>query len=338
MLANLSGGDHSSTKTKALLSTELDCCVIPLRNNLKLVQTTDFFYANVDDPYTMGWITCCNVLSDLYAMGAVDCDNLLLLLGVPTDMTQNERAIVNNLIMQGFQDCAKKAGTSVRGGQTVYNPWMLIGGVATSVLSDSEFVMPNQAAVDSVLVLTKPLGTQLAVNAYNWMQDENATWTDKLFPITSPEKIRSMYQAATFSMARLNRNAARLMHKHGAQACTDVTGFGLLGHARNLVGIQSSAVAFELHTLPCLEGVHNLSLALADRHHLDTGLTPETSGGLLIVLPAESAEAYITDLHEADGTPAWIVGRVLPSSGVRTARLSDQLSIVEVPHDCMVLK
>ncbi|VDN09663.1 unnamed protein product [Dibothriocephalus latus] len=139
-----------------LLATELDCCVIPLRDNLKLIQTTDFFYANVDDPYTM--------------------------------------------------DCAAKAGTSVRGGQTVYNPWLLIGGVATSVLPDSEFIMPNQAEAESVLVLTKPLGTQLAVNGYGWMQDSTSVWKEKLAPCISIEDLKSLYKAATFSMARLNQN------------------------------------------------------------------------------------------------------------------------------------
>nr|VZI44502.1 unnamed protein product [Spirometra erinaceieuropaei] len=326
---------------KPLLSTELDCCVIPLRDNLKLIQTTDFFYANVDDPYTMGWITCCNVLSDLYAMGVVDCDNLLLLLGVPTEMSPEERNIVNELLMRGFQECAAKAGTSVRGGQTVYNPWLLIGGVATSVLPDSDFIMPNQAEADSVLVLTKPLGTQLAVNGYNWMQDSSNVWKEKLASRISTEDLKSLYKAATFSMARLNRNAARLMHRHGAQACTDVTGFGLLGHARNLAAVQNASVLFELTCLPCLAGVRHLSHGLAERHHLDTGLTPETSGGLLVVLPSKSAEAYCQDLLEADGTPAWIVGRVLPASDpseARTARLSPDLTFLEVPHASMILK
>ncbi len=81
------------------------------------------------------------MLSDLYAMGVVDCDNMLLLLGVPTEMTAHERSTVFTLIMKGFQECALKAGSSVRGGQTVYNPWALIGGVATSVVSDSELIM-----------------------------------------------------------------------------------------------------------------------------------------------------------------------------------------------------
>ncbi|KAM3173901.1 hypothetical protein ACTXT7_011643 [Hymenolepis weldensis] len=288
-----------------------------------------------------GWITCCNVLSDLYAMGVADCDNMLLLVGIPTSMEPEERTTVTSLMMQGFQECALKAGTSVRGGQTTYNPWVLIGGAATAVVPDSEYIMPTQSEPGNVLVLTKPLGTQLAVTAYNWMQDQNDIWKEKCTPRISEEKMASLYNAATLSMARLNRNAARLMHKHSARACTDVTGFGVLGHARNLAAVQVAEVTFKIDRLPCLEGAYHLSKALAARHHLDTALTPETSGGLLIAMPEKNAEQYIKDLYELDGTPSWIVGRVISAptpADVRTACLSTNLEIIEVPHDSVVLK
>lgn len=120
----------------------LDSCLLPTRHKgLRLVQTTDFFYPLVDDPYLQGKIACANVLSDLYAMGVTDCDNMLMLLGVSVDMTAKEREIVTSLMIKGFNDLAKEAGTSVNGGQTVLNPWYIIGGVATSIASLSEFIM-----------------------------------------------------------------------------------------------------------------------------------------------------------------------------------------------------
>ena len=120
----------------------LDSCVLPTRHKgLSLVQTTDFFYPLVDDPYLQGKIACANVLSDLYAMGVSDCDNMLMLLGVSTDMTAKEREVVTSLMIKGFSDLAKEAGTSVNGGQTVVNPWYIIGGVATSIASSNEFIM-----------------------------------------------------------------------------------------------------------------------------------------------------------------------------------------------------
>ena len=88
-----------------------------------------------------GKIACANVLSDLYATGVSECDNMLMLLGVSTDLRSNEREIVTKLVLEGFRDLAVEAGTSINGGQTVLNPWFIVGGVATSIASDSEIIM-----------------------------------------------------------------------------------------------------------------------------------------------------------------------------------------------------
>lgn len=88
-----------------------------------------------------GRIACANVLSDLYAMGVTECDNMLMLLGVSNKMTDRERDKVMPLIIQGFKDAAEEAGTSVTGGQTVLNPWIVLGGVATTVCQPNEFIM-----------------------------------------------------------------------------------------------------------------------------------------------------------------------------------------------------
>lgn len=92
-----------------------------------LVETTDFFYPLVDDPYLQGRITIANVLSDLFAMGVTECDNVLMLLGVYQDFNDNERDIVIEEFMKGFKDGATIIGTKVRGGQTVKCPWLLLG-------------------------------------------------------------------------------------------------------------------------------------------------------------------------------------------------------------------
>ncbi|CAB0008947.1 unnamed protein product [Nesidiocoris tenuis] len=120
----------------------MDAAITPLRAaGLSLVQTTDFIYPLVDDPYMMGKIACANVLSDLYALGVTDCDNMLMLLAVSTKMTERERDVVTPMIMRGFKDSAMEAGTMVSGGQTVVNPWCTIGGVATTVAQPTEYIM-----------------------------------------------------------------------------------------------------------------------------------------------------------------------------------------------------
>lgn len=88
-----------------------------------------------------GKIACANVISDLYAMGVTECDNMLMLLGVSTKMTEKERDVVVPLIMRGFKDSALEAGTTVTGGQTVVNPWCTIGGVASTVCQPNEYIV-----------------------------------------------------------------------------------------------------------------------------------------------------------------------------------------------------
>ena len=120
----------------------MDSCVLPTRHDgISVVQTTDFFYPLVDDPYMQGKIACANVLSDLYAMGVTECDNMLMLLGVSNQMTLKEREIVTPLVIRGFNDLALEANTTVNGGQTVLNPWFIVGGVASSIVSRNEYIM-----------------------------------------------------------------------------------------------------------------------------------------------------------------------------------------------------
>ena len=102
-------------------------------DNTYLVSTTDFFYPLVEDPYMQGRIACANVLSDVYAFGVREVDTMLMILGVSTKMTGLERDVVTTELIRGFNDLAKEAGTNVTGGQTVLNPWPIIGGTAHTV-------------------------------------------------------------------------------------------------------------------------------------------------------------------------------------------------------------
>jgi len=307
----------------------LDSSVTPLRHgNLSLIQSTDFFYPLIDDPYIMGKITCANVLSDVYAMGVVNCDNMLMLLGVSQKLTDKERDTIIPLIMRGFKDLAEEAGTCVSGGQTVVNPWLTIGGVATSVCSSNEFIMPDNADVDDVLVLTKPLGTQIAVNAYQWL-DKPERW-DKIHSVVSNTDVKKAYYRAMSSMSRLNRMGAKLMHKYGAHGATDVTGFGILGHAKNLASVQKNAVDFVIRKLPVIAKMASVAQACGINFSLLQGYSAETSGGLLVILPREQAAGYCAELELQDGRAAWIIGSV--EHGSRNASIVDQPTVLEVPE------
>jgi len=278
------------------------------------VSTTDFFYPLVEDPYLQGRIAACNVLSDLYAMAVSEVDTLLMLIAASSDMGAEERDIVTTLMMKGFTDTAAEAGTSVTGGQTVLNPWPIIGGVGISLRHESEFVRPGGLLPGDVLVLTKPLGTQVAVNTWQWRGGHNARRWGMIESFMDEAKAAAAFNTACESMSRLNVNAARRMIKHGAHGATDVTGFGVAGHCTNLAQYNTAAeVSIELHTLPAIRNMLAVDEACGHPFKLRSGRSAETSGGLMIAFPSrEAAAAYIEDLVAADGQPAWIVGDVVP--------------------------
>jgi len=299
---------------------------IPDQPGTSLVQTTDFFYPLVDDPYLQGRIACANVLSDLYAMGVVNCHNMLMLLAVSKEFSDQERDVVIPLMMKGFQDTAREAGCLVTGGQTVLNPWCTVGGVASSVCQPQHIILPEGATPGQVLVLTKPLGTQVAVNANQWITQPDR-WK-KISSVTTVEEVRAGYRAASLSMARLNRIGAKLMHKYGATSCTDVTGFGILGHAINLAQNQVARVNFELHTLPILANMRKIAKAVGNMFKLVQGYSAETSGGLLITLPRDKAADFCAEIESEEGCPAWIIGSVV--EGNHEASIVDSPTFIEV--------
>ena len=150
----------------------MDCSVVATQlPGVLMVTTTDFFYPLVEDPYQQGRIGACNVLSDLYAMGVTNVDTVLMILAASLDMTSSERDIVTTQLIKGFNDTCAEADTNVTGGQTVLNPWPIIGGTACALCKEDQIIRPVGGKPGDVLVLTKPLGTQVAVNCQEWSRD-----------------------------------------------------------------------------------------------------------------------------------------------------------------------
>jgi len=310
----------------------MDCSIVPLkRQGLSMVSTTDFFYPLVDDPYVQGMIGACNVLSDMYALGVTDIDNVLMILASSTRMEQKTRDIVTRKMIEGFSDLCKSAGVEVTGGQTVVNPWPIIGGTAMSCCSADEFILPVNAVPGDVLVLTKALGTQVAVNVNEWIQLKDQTYWEKAQAVLTLEEAYVAFQKASDSMIRINKNASKLMHKYSAHAATDITGFGILGHATNLAKNQKSSVDFQIHTLPIISKMEQVD----DIFHwfsLEAGYSSETSGGLFIALPAANAEKFCCEIEELDHQPAWIIGQVVVAKepGNNSAVILDDKKIISV--------
>ena len=144
LLALLSG---ITNNVKPNETPGMDCALVATRHpGLFLISTTDFFFPNVEHPFTQGRIAAANVLSDLYANGVVEVDTVLMLLAVSLDMEAPARDVVARELIRGFTAAVAAAGASVTGGQTVKNPWPIIGGVASATVREGELVRPGRAA------------------------------------------------------------------------------------------------------------------------------------------------------------------------------------------------
>lgn len=153
-------------------------------------------------------------------------------------------------------------------------------------------------------------------------------WLEKSLEVLDEPALQAAYQTACESMGRLNLNGARLLHKYKSLGATDVTGFGILGHAENLAVVQKSGVDIVLERLPVIKGMLGV-----DKHvmpfNVVKGRSAETSGGLLAMMPDEAAaKAMVAELKEEYKEEAWIVGRLVPGSG--KARIAEDVEIIDV--------
>lgn len=292
-----------------------DAAAYQVSNDLAVVMTLDFFTPIVDDPYDYGAIAAANSLSDIYAMGAQPV-LALNVAAMPEDLSLD---IVGE-IFRGGADKAHEAGIVVAGGHTVRDEEPKYGLVALGTIHPSRLKTKGGARAGDRLFLSKPLGTGVVTTAL--MQDR-----------AGAEEI----EAATRSMLELNRGAAQLAQDLDATALTDVTGFGLLGHLSEMA--KTGGVGFEVafSKLPWLLGAENLARAGLfpggahdNRGHFEKAVrfdealsnwhralcfSPETSGGLLLTLSAESAREVL-EASAKLGISMFEVGQAIEQPGI----------------------
>lgn len=297
------------------LETNDDAGVIRISEDLAMIQTVDFFTPIVDDPYDYGQIAAANSLSDIYAMGGVP-RTALNILGFPNTVV--DKKTVSQIILGGYEK-AREAGVAILGGHSVKDPELKFGLAVTGFISPDEILRNSTARVGDALVLTKRIGTGILTTALK---------NEKL-----PEEL---LRIITDSMKQLNKEASEAMKRHNAHACTDITGYGLLGHLFEVV--KGSGVSARIEASKILLFPSVLDFALAGnipgglkenraflKPHLkvapgiDDAMVnvlhdPQTSGGLLISLPPENAEALVRELTENSGIDAAIIGEILPKN------------------------
>ena len=302
-----------------LVGTEThdDAGVYRLTDELALVQTVDFFPPVVDDPFVYGQIAAANALSDVYAMGGTPV-TALNLVAYPDDKLAFDWL---GQILAGGADRCRAAGCVVVGGHTIRDSNIKFGLSVTGTVHPRRVLTNRGAKPGDVLVLTKPLGTGFVTSAAK--------------KGLCPEPTLA---AAFASMTRLNRDAAAAALACGVTGMTDVTGFGLAGHARELADGSGVTIRLLLDALPLLPGVEVLDIpavrtrASGSNREYTAGVTrfdaqaddpraeflydPQTSGGLLIAVAADRAGELVRRLADAGEPAAAVVGEVRPRQGV----------------------
>ena len=293
-----------------------DAAIYTLDDGRTIIQSVDFFTPIVDDPFTFGQIAAANSLSDIYAMGGTP----LFALNVAAFNSDELPLSVLTDILNGGVDIAKEAGIPILGGHTIKDKEPKYGMVVTGEIHPDKLTRNDTAQVGDLLVLTKPLGTGIISTAIKrGVANEN------------------IMNTAIDTMRTLNKSAAEAMAEVGVNACTDITGYGLLGHLLEMCKGSNVSATIEFDSMPFIKGVFELAqegvipggtklnlefvkddinsaehLAEFQLHMLADA---QTSGGLLISVSTNKAEALVNALKSNGTLASHIIGEVQSNDG-----------------------
>jgi len=294
-----------------------DAGVFRINEQQALVQTVDFFPPIVDDPYQFGQIAAANALSDVYAMGGRPLTALNIVAFPAGDIPESYLTD----ILRGGGDKIAEAGAVVVGGHSIKDKELKYGVAVTGIVDPKRIVTNGGARPGDNLFLTKPLGTGLITTAI-----KRGAADEKLERIVAAQ------------MAQLNRGASAMMVRHNAHAATDITGYGLLGHALEMAVASDVTIRIGARLVPLMPLATELADAgmipggaIANREFLEGQLQvaddvpenvrvvlfdPQTSGGLFIAIAEDDADQFAADLEQA-GLFGWPIGRVEPRQEYR---------------------
>ena len=316
------------TDPRVLIGTTTadDAAVYKLTDDIALVLTTDFFTPVVDDPYDFGAIAAANALSDVYAMGGTPT-TALSLVGFP-DTTLPLDILAE--ILRGATDKVAEAGINIVGGHSIRTEEPIFGLAVVGTVHPNKVLSNAGAKPGDVLILTKPLGIGIISSAAKNDEDSHGAIVE-----------------AIVQMKTLNRVASEVVRRFDVHALTDVTGFGLLGHLRNITSASHVSAEVWRDRVPILAaardyiakgiapgGTHANRKFLVDWVQYAANITDheqlllcdaQTSGGLLAAVPAEQAANIVAELHAAGVRAATVIGRI-SGSGV------GKIEVIAEPH------
>lgn len=284
-------------------STSDDASVYRVTDDIAIVQTVDFFPPVVDDPYMYGQIAATNAISDVYAMGGTP-KTALNVMCVPKEF--DEETIFQ--ILKGGYDKAHEAGVVITGGHTITDTEPKYGLSVSGFVNPAKILTNADAQIGDVLILTKPLGFGIINTA------SKAVDVDE-----------EVYANTVKYMATLNKYAAEIAWKYEIHACTDVTGFGLMGHATEMALGSGVTIKIDAKEVPIIQDAYELAKigvlpngVYYNRNHcerfakvaddideafMDVLFDPQTSGGLLISVAQKDAEALLLELSQHENVP-----------------------------------
>ena len=261
--------------------------VVKIADNLAVLNTLDFFTPIVDEPEIQGRIAGSNVTSDIYALAVTNIVSVLSIMAFPENMP--DKLAVG--MLKGFGDFCREMGAPVVGGHTIRNPWPIIGGAATGIGDPEKIVYTRGAKVGDKLFLTKPLGIAPAMAAYRLRKEEEGKELLKDVPETL---IDAAVEGAINGMISSNKPVAEAMQKVPVHAATDVTGFGLKGHAANMAML--SKVDIVIDQLAVIRGTPLLTEIFG--YPLLQGEAKETAGGMLIAVAKQDTDDLLSELDK----------------------------------------
>ncbi len=288
-----------------------DAGIYRISDDLALVQTLDFFTPIVDDPFTFGQIAAVNALSDVYAMGG----RPLTAMNIVAFPTNKFTLDILSDILRGGQDILNRAGVQLLGGHSVDDPELKYGLSITGTVHPDKIIRNYGLKAGDSIILTKPLGTGIIGTAVKAEMIE----AEHLQPFID-------------NMKRLNKEAAEAAGNFSIHACTDVTGFGMAGHMKEMIADSPLQITIKSSSLPILPGLKEYSdmglipaglyrnrdfvgdfCRIEDSvpRHLDDAVhDPQTSGGLLFAVPGEEAAMLIAALHQSGIHDAAVIAEV----------------------------
>ena len=284
------------------------------------VKNIDVFTPIIDEPDIMGQIAACNVTNDIFAMNVLNVSGMLVFLAI----NKNTPMYIAEGILKGIKYFLEnKIDSKIVGGHTIYSEWPLIGGEASGFANKRSIIRKQGVKKGDRLLLTKPIGLQPVMAAYRMLKD-----FPEMLEAYSTEELKKSIDLAIKIMITSNRDVVKTIHSYKdfsfIHAMTDVTGFGLSGHLKEM--LQNSRLSAELDTIPSIKFSKELSNDLG--YDYAECSCSETAGGMLLSIDPEKIEDFSNALN-SNGISNWIVGSI-DSVDHELVRISDKVKQIEV--------